>query len=363
TKRCLALLDEAWPRDGEQQPRALPLDAPQIDRFEIVRELGRGGFGIVYLADDPKLGRAVALKIQRPETILSADLRRRFLREAKTAAILAHPNIVAVYDAEVAGVRCWIASEYCAGTTLKEWLRRRNSPVPARAAVQLVLALTEAVSYAHTRGVLHRDIKPSNVLLQPKTDSLDSPNANGARRRALHQSENVDGLIDSGELDDFSPKLADFGLARFDDESAEETRSGAQLGTPNYMAPEQIEGDRSRVDRRTDVYGLGVLLYELLTGRLPFEGQTRTDTLAQVLLKEPVRPRQLRRDLPRDLEAIVLRCLEKRPERRYSSALALADDLRRFLNNEPTQARPLASWELLGKWAWRHPALAVALSM
>jgi WD40 repeat protein len=156
--------------------------------------------------------------------------------------------------------------------------------------------------------------------------------------------------------------LADFGLARFDDESADETRSGAQLGTPNYMAPEQIEGDRSRIDRRTDVYGLGVLLYELLTGRLPFEGQTRTDTLAKVLLKEPARLRQVRGDLPRDLEAIVLRCLEKRPERRYASALALADDLRRFLNHEPTQARPLAGWELLGKWAVRHPALAVVLS-
>jgi serine/threonine protein kinase/WD40 repeat protein len=361
TKRCLELLDEAWPRVGPRW-RAFDCDAPQIDRFEIVRELGRGGFGIVYLADDPKLGRAVALKVQRPETILSADLRRRFLREAKTAAILAHPNIIAVYDAEIAGVRCWIASEYCAGTTLKQWLQRRKSPVNVRAAAQLVLALAEAVSYAHSRGVLHRDIKPSNVLLQPRDDSADS-DGDAAHHRPRTHFQRAGESIESRDLEEFSPKLADFGLARFDDESADETRSGAQLGTPNYMAPEQIEGDRSRIGRRTDVYGLGVLLYELLTGRLPFEGQTRTDTLAKVLLKEPARLRQLRRDLPRDFEAIVLRCLEKRPERRYASALALADDLRRFLNHEPTQARPLASWELLGKWAVRHPALAVVLSM
>ena len=376
TKRCLRLLDEVWPRadqphrlasepanEGLAAGRTAPLCllAQRIDRFEIASELGRGGFGIVYLADDPKLGREVALKVQRPETVLSGELRRRFLREAKTAAILSHPNIVAVYDAEVTGVQCWIASEYCRGTTLKDWLSRRAAPVSPRAAVELVLSLAEAASYAHTRGVLHRDIKPSNVLLQIREDAAPNPNGKPVKPVLSRQDEND--LTTVKELPEYVPKLADFGLARIDDESGDETRSGAQLGTPAYMAPEQIEGNRARIDRRTDVYGLGVLLYELLTGRMPFEGQTRTDTLTQVLLREPPRPRQLRGDLPRDLEAIVLRCLEKRPERRYASALLLANDLRRFLNDEPTSARPLAAWEVLGKWSRRHPALALLLAV
>jgi hypothetical protein len=210
--------------------------------------------------------------------------------------------------------------------------------------------------------VLHRDIKPSNVLLQLREEAA-TPQANGNAASTAPPRHELGDSLTAKELPEYVPKLADFGLARFDDESSDETHCGAQLGTPSYMAPEQIEGNRAKIGRRTDVYGLGVLLYELLTGQLPFDGQTRTDILTQVLLREPPRPRQIRRDLPRDLEAIVLRCLEKRPERRYDSALLLGDDLRRFLNDEPTAARPLASWELLRKWARRHPALALLLAV
>ena len=208
-----------------------------------------------------------------------------------------------------------------------------------RAAAELVLALADAIAYAHARGVLHRDIKPSNVFLQPRDDQppvedtpSDAPNANdgGPKCSAVPQAE----------LSAFTPKLGDFGLARFDDDATDETRSGVQLGTPASMAPEQIEGDRTKVDGRTDVYALGVLLYEMLTGQLPYHGETRAQILSQVLLCEPPRPRQLRRDLPRDLEAITLRCLEKRPDRRYPAAAALEEDLRRFLAGEPTNAQP-----------------------
>lgn len=357
TKRCLELLGQAWPKNGAERPQpGLPGD--KIARFEIVRELGRGGFGIVYLADDPKLGRAVALKVQRPETVLSAELRRRFLREAKTAAALGHPHIVSTFEAEVEGVFCWIASEYCRGPSLKRWLSSRAAPVPPKAAAELMLSLSEAVSYAHTRGVLHRDIKPSNVLLQLRDESFTE--AAAWSLKSSLQTGDRDGF---DELSVYTPKLGDFGLARFDDETPDETRTGAQLGTPSYMAPEQIEGHRAKIDRRTDVYGLGVVLYELLTGELPFGGKSRTETLTQVLLREPTRPRQLRRELPRDLEAIVLRCLEKRPADRYASALSLADDLRRFINDEPTSARPIAWWERLGKWGRRHPALAALLTL
>lgn len=359
TKRCLKLLDEVWPSNDAGQRRA-GLLSDKVARFEIVRELGRGGFGIVYLADDPKLGRAVALKVQRPETVFSAELRRRFLREAKTAAALSHPHIVPTFDAEVEGVVCWIASEYCRGPSLKTWLEHRGAPVPADAAAELVLALAEAIGYAHTRGVLHRDIKTGNVLLQLRDDVSVGDGHRSCENDAAGQATDLDELH---ELSSYVPKLTDFGLAKFDDEATDETHTGAQLGTPAYMAPEQIEGDRAKIDRRTDVYGLGIVLYELLTGELPFEGQTRTETLSQVLLREPRRPRKVRRDLPRDLEAIVLRCLEKHAENRYSSALALADDLRRFLAGEPTAARPIAAWERLGKWSRRHPALALLLTI
>ncbi len=222
--------------------------------------------------------------------------------------------------------------------------------------------MTEAIAYAHARGVLHRDIKPSNVFLQLRDDRPL------AEDTASVATMTIDGHSKShprpqAELSAYTPKLGDFGLARFDDESTDETRSGAQLGTPAYMAPEQIEGDRAKIDGRTDVYGLGVLLYEILTGRLPYAGETRAGTLSQVLLCEPPRPRQLRRGVPRDLEAITLRCLEKRSDRRYPSAAALEEDLRRFLAGEPTAARPVRATERLWKWARRHPTVALLLGL
>jgi WD40 repeat protein/serine/threonine protein kinase len=315
----------------------------QIGPFRLIRVLGAGGSSIVYLAEDQRLRRQVALKIPRPETLGSAVLRRRFLREAKAAAGLDHPNLVPVYESGEAGLFCWIASVYCEGPTLAAWLRTRSEPVPAADAAALVAALASAVQHAHEHGILHRDIKPANVLLA----------ACGVATPQAAQ---------------WIPKLTDFGLAKLFEpdahtEPGEATRSGAVLGTPMYMAPEQAQGRTTEIGPATDVYALGVMLYEILTGRPPFRGGTDLDTLRLVLQEEPEAPRRVRGDLPRDLEAICLKCLEKEPSRRYPSALALADDLRRFLDGKQTLVRPLSVWARGARWARRRPAAAALLAV
>jgi WD40 repeat protein/tRNA A-37 threonylcarbamoyl transferase component Bud32 len=336
-KACLERLERIWPHPGpldEELPAA-------IDRFRIVRELGRGGFGIVYLAYDEKLGREVALKVQRPEALISPVLRKRFVHEAKAAARLAHPHIAGVYEVGDAGLRIWIASPHVAGPSLAAWLRSQASPPTPKAAAELVASLADAVEYAHRQGVMHRDVKPSNVLLEPRPGSAS----------------------DAQELSRFNPKLIDFGLARLDEVGRQETRSGALIGTPPYMAPEQAAGNVRQIGPATDVYGLGTILYELLTLKPAFRGESDVHTLRQVIEDDPIRPRRLRHDLPADLEAIALKCLEKDPLKRYATAEALADDLRRFLADRPTVARPLTWPQRLVKWGLRRPALAGLIAM
>jgi WD40 repeat protein len=300
-----------------------------IGRFRILRALGHGGFGIVFLASDPALGREVALKVPRPEAVLTPELRQRFLREGQAAAALAHPNLVPVFEAGEAGPVCYLVSAYCPGPTLHDWLRGQASPVPPRVAARLVADLAGAVAYMHGRGILHRDIKPANVLLEP--GRADGP----------------DGL-------EFMPRLTDFGLAKVLEENQTMTRTGALLGTPAYMAPEQATGRRQGIGPAADVYALGVVLYELLTGRPPFQGETELETLRQVASEEPVPPRRHRRELARDLETVCLKCLEKDPARRYPGAGELADDLGRFLNGEAIRARPPGRWERAARWAYRR---------
>jgi WD40 repeat protein len=361
-QEVLALLERVWPRrpagetprepgpDGQAAARPV-----QLGRFLIERELGRGGFGVVYLATDPQLGRQVALKVPRPEALVTPELRRRFLREARAAGGLEHPNIVTIFDSGEVGALCYLVSAYCRGGTLAEHLRTRLRPMAADEAAELVAALADAVEHAHRRGILHRDIKPANVLLDPP--------AEGTPRVASL---------------DFVPRLADFGLARFltrpeaDGPSGNATAAevapteattagGALLGTPEYMAPEQAAGPTGQVSEATDVYGLGALLYAVLTGRAPFTGADRADVLRRVVAQEPHPPRALRRDVPRDLEAVCLKCLEKEPAKRYASAAALAADLRRFLDGKPTEARPLGMARRLLKWVRRRPARAASM--
>ncbi|MEX2114336.1 MAG: protein kinase [Pirellulales bacterium] len=351
-KNCLELLNRARSifsagsthgaaRGGETRCEAASIEIRQVGRFRLERELGRGGLGIVYLAYDPKLGRKVALKVPRGDTVGDVDARRRFLREAEAAARLSHPHIVALHDVGEEGSLCYLACEYCPGPTLAQWLRQRADRVSPRVAATIALALAEALHHAHSRGVLHRDIKPSNII-------LDDISSDGSAK------------CDADERSP-SPKLTDFGLAKLLESTGGETRSGMILGTPAYMAPEQADSSRRDLDSRTDVYSLGAVLYEMLTGVAPYRGATDIEILRQMLLGEPASLRKLAPAVPRDLGAITLKCLAKERELRYPTAQHLADDLSRFLAGKATEARPPAAAGRLWKWARRRPAAAALL--
>lgn len=332
-KECLLLLESIWPR-GQAEVTQPP---ETIGRFRILSELGRGGFGVVYLARDDKLCRTVALKVQRPEAIVSPPLRSRFLHEAQAAGKLRHPNVATVYEVGQAGIRIWLATEYCDGGSLAAWLSAAH-PVPsAKSVATFVCTLADALQYSHTQGVLHRDLKPSNVLLQ-RTSNLGSG--------------------DADDLSNYVPKLIDFGLAKSEEALQQETRTGALLGTPAYMAPEQANSQRDLIGPATDVYGLGVLLYELLTGQRAFRGESDLAVMRKVSEGDFVEPRVLQPELPRDMEAICLRALATRPADRYATPQELAADLRRFLNGRATVARPLLPMQRAMRWARRRPALA-----
>ena len=287
---------------------------PLLGRFDILEDLGSGGFGFVVRARDRLLGREVALKMPLPERALSSTELDRFLVEARAAARLDHPNIVRVFDAGQLGpLGYYIASEYCPGPTMKAWLTAHTDAVAARLAARWTMALAAAVEQAHERGILHRDIKPSNVILSG-----------------------------SAKPDEMVPRLTDFGLAKLTTEGPGETRSEARLGTPDYMAPEQAAGRAKEVGPAADIYSLGATLYELLAGRPPFRGENDADTLRLAAEAEPISPRSLRPGLPRDLETICLKCVRKEPRARYGSARELRVDLERFLDGRPISGRPVS---------------------
>ncbi len=324
TVESSALIDA---ENGNTSLEALIPDPHRLGRFEISNQLGRGGYGIVIKAFDPDLNRVVAIKIPRLEAALSSDARSRFQREARAAAALNHPGVVAIYETGSDQGVDYIVSEYVEGENLAEFLAQHDKLSPRQTA-ELVADLACAVAHAHQRGVLHRDLKPSNVLLRSTDPSIE-------------------------------PAISDFGLASFVDQQ-DITQSGAVVGTPAYMSPEQATGCLRMSGPATDVYGLGTILYQLLTGKAPFDGLSILETIRAISETDPSPPRSFDSAVPRDLEAICLKCLEKDPAKRYESAFALRTDLQHFLESRPVNARPVTQWNRLQRWAKRNPALAIA---
>jgi serine/threonine protein kinase/tetratricopeptide (TPR) repeat protein len=316
-----------------EQTLAAPAQLPTgtFADYELLEEVGRGGMGVVFKARHKSLDRIVALKVLRSDG--TGEERKRLDREAQTVARLQHPNIVQVYEVGETAGGAFVSLEFVDGQSLAR--RLHGTPLPARQAAALVEILARAMHYAHEKGVIHRDLKPANVLL---AGTPETP------------------------IEDCIAKVADFGLAKKLDTQGD-THSGAVLGTPSYMAPEQAQARSAAVDRRTDVYGLGAILYELLTGRPPFRADTPLQTLEQVVGAEPARPRLLNAAVPRDLETVCLKCLRKEPQKRYPSAEALADDLKRWLEGFPIQARPVSKLEHACRWCRRRPAVASLLTV
>jgi serine/threonine protein kinase/tetratricopeptide (TPR) repeat protein len=347
-------------RAGASQPRHGAEQWPRLPGLELVEVLGSGGMGVVFKARQPTLGRDVAVKLLRDAHLADAAQRERFVQEARAIAQLQHTHLVHLYEfGDLPGdsgatSRPYLVLEYVAGGSLANLLRHtRLAPLEA---AQLVESLAEAIHYAHQQGIIHRDLKPGNILLASVVRGPSS---------VVKGSKPADAFsltTDHGpRTTDFCPKITDFGLAKLGAGSSL-TQTGDMLGTPSYMAPEQVAGKSGDITEAVDVYGLGAILYELLTDRPPFLGATAQATVRQVQDEQPVPPRRVEPSVPRDLETVCLKCLRKEPGHRYATARALADDLRRFRTGEPIRARPVRIVERALIWCRRRPLVAGLLT-
>jgi eukaryotic-like serine/threonine-protein kinase len=317
------------PRDAAAPPEASGAElAPpqQFGKYELLEEVGRGGMGVVFRARQTDLDRTVAIKMILSNRLASADDVRRFYAEARAAGGLRHPNIVAIHEVGKAHGQHFFAMDFVEGKSLAQALL--NGPFDARQAAQYLAVIGRAVEYLHQHKIIHRDLKPSNILLA------------------------ADGTL----------YVTDFGVAKALGVARPQTETGAIVGTLGYMAPEQAGGQSSELSFQSDVYSLGAILFELLTGRPPFCNPNPLDTLMQVIQGEPPRPRQLNPTVPQSLERICLKCLEKDPHDRYESAAALVDDLERYLRDEPLKIGPPGIVQSLWRWARREPTLAAHLA-
>jgi tetratricopeptide (TPR) repeat protein/tRNA A-37 threonylcarbamoyl transferase component Bud32 len=320
-------VDPASIAEWVSRRRTRPIDVAGLSGFEILAELGRGGMGVVYKARHRQLDRIVALKMIIDGKHAGSAIRERFLIEAQAVARLHHPNIVQLYDIGEADGHPFVTLEMLEGGSLAD--RLKGTTQSSRAAAELVETLALAMDAAHQAGIVHRDLKPPNILYDR----------------------------------DGTPKISDFGLAKRLEVEDGQTMTGQVMGTPSYMAPEQAEGAIHKIGPPADVYALGAVLYEMLTGRPPFKGASLMETLRQVVHDDAVTPSRLAPRLPRDLETICLKCLAKEPAKRYPTARELADDLRRFLDNHPIHARRTPLWERGAKWVRRHPTTTTLIGL
>lgn len=327
-QRQSTLIDSSPPRLGPDEPPepASPSPAPgkRFGKYELISEIARGGMGVVYRARDTVLNRVVAIKMILSGSMATADERERFQREAQLAANLDHPNVVPIHEVGEHDGFPYFSMRLIEGGSLADRLSAYHDD--PRAAGRLIAILARAVQFANEKGFIHCDLKPSNILMDH----------------------------------DGAPRITDFGLARHATETSGITVSGAILGTPSYMAPEQASGQRREISAATDVYGLGAIFYELLTGRPPFQLPTKMETVLHALYGEPIPPRELRPDLPKELESICLKCLEKAPKDRYDSAAALADDLTRYLQGDPIGST--GPMQKLRRWTRREPEVVSRLA-
>lgn len=325
---------------------------PTLPGYDLLDELGRGGMGVVYKARQLGLNRLVAVKMVLGGGHASEGDLQRFRLEAEAVARIQHANIIQIYEVGESQGHPYISFEFADGGSLADLLT--GEPIPNVQSAHLVEILARAMHVAHQRDIIHRDLKPANILMVTQEDTSSLRESHDLQIDRLHATK-IHGAI--------TPRISDFGLAKNLASKTEQTATGAVMGTPSYMAPEQAEGKIEELGPAVDVYALGAILYELLTGRPPFRGESAWETVNQVINEEPVPPRRLRSGITRDLEVICLKCLQKETHHRYETALDLAEDLRRFRQGEPIQARPVGPIRRLIKWTRRNPSIAGMMAL